>query len=768
MENNIGLTNKQKALSIYKWTLRKYLPFSIAYWILLFMTFPMIEILGMIICSQYKASQLYGMTKMEYYIDGVGDLGEYLPGTFFAAVVILFSTILAIMAFSYMHNKRAVDFFGSFPVSRRTLFFSRFMAVMTASIIPMLVFGTMGALLTLSDVVMIKVFKVIGIILLGIIGNVSFIAFISLCCGTVVDVIISYVVISAVYPISVVLCYTFPKSIIPGLSEGYLPNSVFTLFCPVAAPFVAAFSTEKALHIAWWIILSVLLVVSCSILCKKRKAETAQNAFAFAAVEIVIKFIACFTAGIGAGWVFSYLGQEYDSVKAQYLWFVIGLILGIMVANILLHLIFHRGLSKYKKSLVECGAIFAVSMVFLVIIVTGAFGYDMRTPDVDDIKEVSVRTGVFQTFTVDGKDIFETYSNDKTVIKDAVNLHDQITDELKKSKHSGFYPIIYNTYGAGISMALYDGNYYANAVRIVYKLKNGSTMKRTFYVSTEKLNISKTLTNITTDDEQILQTIPVSYTDCIDLQKMRNGEKGEQTCVAEVSLWNGEENWDKAKIQKVITALKKDVKEKGISKESNSAYDVSISYYNNSTDESAACNIKIPKTFDNTIKALEETGYANVGYYELKDNDGEYDYVSSQNIKLIDTRTIYFKVPESWDKEAAIQCMPYRIEMDETEEYDYRMTVIDDQVTQCENVSGNIWKYTIRVPEDRSVDDYNAVMFYQIAKNDTRTTGIIRLPQNAKKNLLTIENIPDVNDPEFWISELENFCDYNWTAYKNK
>ena len=117
MENNVGLSGRKKAVALFKWSLRKNLPFSIAYWILLFLSFPMIEIFAMIVCG---TQQNLGM---ESYIKDMKEVCEYLPAIFFVAFAIIFSIIMAIMSFSYMHNKRSVDLFGSYPISRRTLFF---------------------------------------------------------------------------------------------------------------------------------------------------------------------------------------------------------------------------------------------------------------------------------------------------------------------------------------------------------------------------------------------------------------------------------------------------------------------------------------------------------------------------------------------------------------------------------------------------------------------------------------------------------------------
>ena len=47
MENN-SLSNKSKAIALFKLTNRKYLSVSIAYWILLFLAYPLAEIFIMI------------------------------------------------------------------------------------------------------------------------------------------------------------------------------------------------------------------------------------------------------------------------------------------------------------------------------------------------------------------------------------------------------------------------------------------------------------------------------------------------------------------------------------------------------------------------------------------------------------------------------------------------------------------------------------------------------------------------------------------------
>ena len=90
---------------------------------------------------------------------------------------------------------------------------------------------------------------------------------ISLCCGTVADVLISYVVMTAIaiYPICVLIGVLFPQSLIPGLAVSEIPSTILTFLSPAASFYTCKFGSGSGLGIAWWICLSV--VTYGSILC---------------------------------------------------------------------------------------------------------------------------------------------------------------------------------------------------------------------------------------------------------------------------------------------------------------------------------------------------------------------------------------------------------------------------------------------------------------------------------------------------------------------
>lgn len=731
MENNMSLTNKQKALSIFKWTIRKYLPMSIAYWILLFISFPMVELFTMIVYTSE--------TNFADYVNIMKETASMLSGTFFAAVVMLFSIIITIIALSYMHNKRCVDLFGSFPVSRRTLFFTRYCAVLVTCIVPLIIFGIIGALLTFSDYGMIEVFKNVAHLILGVVSNISFIAFISVCCGTVADVLISYSIINIIYPVCVAICYYFPVSVIPGLLGGYIGVPIYTLFSPIAAPFIGMFGDSKTLNIVWWILFTLVLVAGCSVLCKKRKAETAQNAFAFAAVEIVIKFVTCFSAGFGVGWIFANIGATYESLKAQYIWFFIGMIMGIMIANFLLHLVFHRGLSEYKNSLIECGMVAVATVAFLLIITTGAFGYDERIPDVDEIEEVCLITNRNDKFVVDGKNLLAQYKYDEDTINKFVQLHKNLLKEYRKTKR-GLYSIVDSGYYTDY---VSDKYYY---IELNYKLKNGKTVSRgynTNYIKVEmpdKLDLRFTVSN-----ETVLDNLPEKYISTLYVNK--NGTDYE--CYSQYDV---DKEKNKKEIFSLIDALKKDIKEQGISKTSGSdGFTVRVcfedSYYNYYRD----CSFKIPDTYVNTIRVIKENNFYYTEHGWLEEYVGTmYSVEEAETVGKEGVKTIYFKVPDSWDAGLDIKCMPY----DTNCEGFY--TELSSDFANCEKVSDNVWKYKVRdiVKEDAKF------MFYQFSDDVFNLSGCLKFPED--KNMLVLGKKKKNRDvSNFWRALYE----YEWTTY---
>ena len=592
MENN-SLSNKSKAIALFKWTNRKYLSVSIAYWILLFLAYPLAEIFIMITSIPVDGQH-------NEYVDRMQTYGVLIPSTLFATIAIGYSIVISLIAFSYMHNKRCVDLFGSFPVSRRTLFFSRFASVIFSTLIPVIVIGLIGMILSFAHKAFIDGASTIGLLCLVLIGNICFIAIISLCCGTTIDVIICYGAINVCYPIAVFLCSYYPGEILPGVGQKDLPSSLYTLLCPIMAFFTSAFGDGLALHTIWWIGFIIVVTIVCYHLCKKRKAETAQNGFAFAIVEIIIKFLTCFTCGLAIGFIMSQLGNIYSSVLASYIWLVVGIIIGIFTSNILLHLAFHRGLSMFKSSLVESLVVFATTGIFIVIIATGGLGYDTTIPKESEVESVIVKEADREYFIINGKDIVNSYQGDAKRIKKTLELHKEIINKCKAKKHHGFYALTRQSdddYGSVSDEDEYENTISSTGIIIKYKLKSGKIITRQYRRGEVPVSQDENVKDLVANDLTMITKIPVKYLSSCYIQDMQNG---------------GYSSTDKDLNKKLIAALIKDLNNVKKIKKDEYDYSIDLNYtdsgenynYRNGTEIS----VNIYSEYKNTLKVLNDSG----------------------------------------------------------------------------------------------------------------------------------------------------------------
>lgn len=729
MENNICLTWKQKALSMFGWTMKRYKGISIAYAAMLFITFPLIEILVIF------------QNKKRFTSDGVIDMSALnVVGTLFVLVAVIFATVFAIVSFSYMHNKRCVDLFGSLPMSRRTLFFTRYISVLVQTIVPLLIMGTMGALLTMKSEYFISSMKMVAMLVLGVTGIVSFIAVLSLCCGTVVDVIVSFLVINGVYPICILICNMFPATILPGFGiEENVNFSLYTLLSPVFAPFAGIWEREKTLYIAWWIVFSIILTGVCYILSKKRKAETAQNVFVFAMVEQVIKFFSGFTVGFGMGWIFAQIGgSSNESYKSQYVWFFVGLCIGAFLTAGILHLIYHRGVSNFLSSLFIGAADVVVAVVFVVVIITGAFGYDERVPDAQDVQAVSVALDGQGGYHVDGKDIRKNYISERTFIDNVVDAHKVIIKQ-EMAKKQGTYPIDMSTHHV-----TYEGDRdYVEEVEISYQLKNGEIIHRDYigiYSEEEVVKLSQSL-GVYTNEIETLKEIPLDEIDRIELEEEQD---------MRIHMTDSAD-----KIRKIKEAVMKDYDALRIEKVDfgEVIYTLCFPCYN-SRDEYIEIKIPITQKCKNTMKILD-TEYKNkeLLYYEqsLTFNGDMYSKAAKKKV--------YFRMPDKWDKEAKVSAVLYDSDAD-----GFSSNGLMDVKNQCKKVKDNLWEYTYRDMENEDEDgyQYTRVMFYQVLDDSVNISGCIRLPDSLEKKCLILGKKKKRSRDDYDVSMYK----YQWQSVK--
>ncbi|MGN1132288.1 MAG: hypothetical protein ACI4RL_05240, partial [Ruminococcus sp.] len=494
--------------SVFKDSLKRFLPFSIAYWALLVFVYPVREGIDYL---QYEIMKntVKGFTdEFTKYAD------IYVIECVYIAMI--FATVISFIAFSYLHNKRSMDFFGSMPVSRRTQFFGRMVAVVASTIVPLIIVCLIG-----NGVVLFQGFEdAVSAFFCGtvaILGNIAFIAFIAVCCGTVGHSIVTYILISGVYPVCVLLFAFYPQMVLPGMSAfssyGEFPVSpvVLSLLSPFIAPLCAYGSglIENVLnalissseintgiavpvfYYVWWILFTAGLVVASYFLVKKRKSESAQSGFAFVFPSIAIKFLTSVTAGLLMGLTLASVSSipystEGISSVTYIILFSFGIIIGTIISHIILHLIYHKGMSGFGKWMILYGIEALASLAFLAIVTTGMFGYVTRVPDVEDIKSVEITFNEYvdESISINGKNP-EIYSTtDPENIKSIIEYHSAVAQDYRK-EYSGIYTGANDdNYGVVYPEEyMYDGE----CLYISYTTKDGGKITR-FYENSQIIN----------------------------------------------------------------------------------------------------------------------------------------------------------------------------------------------------------------------------------------------------------------------------------------
>lgn len=493
-----SVKNKNSFLGMMKWSLKKSLPVTVIYSFLLFVLYPMYIIM-------YRNS--VGENKFDY-LESLTVIGE-----FSSFLICIITIITAIFMFSIYHNKRSVDLYASLPVKRHTLFLSRYFSGLLIIIVPLVIFTSLGFLLSFqisSGNAFVTFYRLLANII-SIINMYSMLAFFAMLCGGVVDTLVSFGVVN----IGVVSCISLVYNLICNLVPGYYDHIIYNfdnfiymlafIFSPFMMPFLSSyfadmtytseggkliyvFDTEgfpneiKTLVI--WFALAVIYFVVAVIIAKKRKNENVQNGFIYSFPKVVIQVIASVAAGVILGNFFTEtFGYESTGFTVMLL-FMAGALIGSLGAFLIVTLIYNRGLKKFTKSIPAFVGSFVAIAVFYLAISTGLVGAS-NVPDVDDIQAVALYrdTDGYYTFTDDIDTVIskgnsfekvDIFIEDENIINNAVNLHQSIVDGLHDEMGTFFNMSSFDWYYADGS----DNEPYA--IRIDYKLKNGKIISKMY------------------------------------------------------------------------------------------------------------------------------------------------------------------------------------------------------------------------------------------------------------------------------------------------
>lgn len=309
---------------------------------------------------------------------GIGEieLFQYSSASLVYLISIVFTIIYTVRIYSYLHNKRKADLYGSLPIGRATLFIAKSVSAYLMSIIPAIFFLSLISIISVCSghSVVSEVTKLFPEICMGTLASIAFFGLIAICCGTMLNSALMFIAVCVAYPLSAI----FIKGTVVGCFDGFYvgifkDSVIMNALNPLAA--------YDGINVIYWLIFSVVCIALGAFLAKKRKAERAQSAFAFHLPCYIIKVLVSFLAGMFLGVLFGSM-----NVFGGYAGFVFGFILASVPVYIIVHLILYRGFSKLIKTSIPLGALIIVSCVGVALCCFDAFGYNSYVPKTQDIK----------------------------------------------------------------------------------------------------------------------------------------------------------------------------------------------------------------------------------------------------------------------------------------------------------------------------------------------------------------------------------------------
>ena len=520
-------------------------------------------------------------------------------------VGMILAGFLGLLMINYINSANSVNFFHGLPIKRNTLLLAHLTSCAILIIIPIIV-NTLICLTALENGVKISW-------LLTVFALYLIYSFLILSLTVVVGMLCGNIVAGGIFTLVVIFLPLFLSAFFDTICRYYLfgfPNENYLIDQLYGTVYIFPNDLMGPKCLVYIILAAICFALSFFIY-NKRHLENYGEVIAFPNLKLLFNVLFGLCAGI--------LGYFYCMAFWSFQTILIMLVFG-SVGVIIAHMMTRKSFSL--KGVVPSLSITAICVIVLFCIFKfDIFGYEKRLPDLDEIEYV-YEEGMYNdsveyvydeyrgSFEVKRVDVFDAHFTTKEQIQLFRNLHaHKIADRNSSS-------------GGKTSEALrmYNG------FKIVYKLKNGKEMKRTYYLS----------------DEEIVKFIkPIRQTDVYRKFQypILDGTKKEFNTVNIIDTRSTNLHDDNIKTfygksdeaKMIIDALKKDREnisfERMLSKNNQAFTRISIEYSVECIDSNGevymadlADTYKIDASDINTIRVLEELGLFSAEYIQMRED----------------------------------------------------------------------------------------------------------------------------------------------------
>lgn len=389
-------------------------------------------------------------------------------------LTIIFAIIYTVKVYSYLHNKRKADLYGSLPISRIMLFVSKSASAYLFTLIPAMFF--LGIIFIISacfgQPIVNEAIDIYVKLLMGTLASISAYGLISVCCGTTINSVIMFIAVCIAYPLSAMFIKGVANGFFCGTYTGiFKDHFIMNALNPLAA--------YDGINIIYWLIFSVVCIVASAFLVKRRKAERAQASFAYYLPCHIVKVLVAFLVGMFLGVLFGSLNVFGDG----YLGFVFGFILGSVPAFVITHLIFYKGFSKLIRTSIPLGGLVVVVVAVMAVCNYDVFGYNEFVPNFDDVQSAGL-IDAEHFYRESDSDLNKIVRNsaedftDKESINSIISSHSSIIADKDFSSDKKFQSVWYDMFVDNMNIGLDEMQY-----SFAYKMNNGRVVTRTYSIS---------------------------------------------------------------------------------------------------------------------------------------------------------------------------------------------------------------------------------------------------------------------------------------------
>jgi ABC-2 type transport system permease protein len=461
----------KQAFSFFRWELKSCAGTLTVYAILtgVFMTIvlTLCLVLGLTgVNTDILADTCEYVSKDEIFAQAVQSFQNISTGIIFL-MTIIFTVIYTIKVFSYLHNKRQADLYGSMPVSRATLYLAKSASAFIFSIVPAMVF--MGIVAVVSFILGYALPAEIVMncvkMLMGTLACIAAYGLVAVCCGTTINSVVMFLALCIAYPIAAL----FVKGVAGGFFVGFYTGGLNESFVMNALNPLDAYAGT---NIIYWLVFTAVCVVAGVFLIKKRKAERAQASFAYYLPCHIVKLLISFIAGMFLGVLFGSLNVLGNGM----LGFVFGFVLAGVPAFIVCHLIFYKGFSQLIKTSIPLGGLVVVVIGAMFLCNADIFGYNSYIPEAENVASAGF-LDFSECYIEDEQDIYSIaksssadFTSDED-IKTIVELQGKMLDRLEFTSRNKFC----NVWSSIINDIIGEDVYTFD-----YTLKDGRTVTRVY------------------------------------------------------------------------------------------------------------------------------------------------------------------------------------------------------------------------------------------------------------------------------------------------